>query len=93
TFSYINKTYIYKIIPAKFAFLQSLVMVKNKPQVKSHVKLYISSETKGWGCDLGCHVGCHLYAQVTPRVIPVFIGVSGVLGCDVGTFMKIISVH
>ncbi len=45
------------------------------------------------GCELGCHIGCHLYAQVTPRAIPVFIGVSGTLGCDVGTFMKIISVH
>ena len=53
TYSYINKTYIYKIIPAKSAFLQSLVMVKNKPQVKSHVKLYISSETKCRGVTWG----------------------------------------
>ena len=41
------------------------------------------------GCDLGCHIGCDLHTEVTPRAIPLFIGVTRVVGCDVGTFSKI----
>ena len=40
--------------------------------------------TGQYGCDLGCDVGCDLRNEVTPRTIPVFVGVSEGLGCDVG---------
>jgi len=40
-----------------------------------------ATELFGW--DVGCHIGCDLRTEVTPRRIPVFIGVSGSLGCDV----------
>lgn len=48
-----------------------------------------ATELLGW--DVGCHIGCDLRTEVTPRRIPVFIGVSGSLGCDVGRYCFLIN--
>ena len=47
-----------------------------------------ATELFGW--DVGCHIGCDLRTEVTPRRIPVFIGVSDSLGCDVGRYWFLI---
>lgn len=40
---------------------------------------------------VGCHIGCDLLPEVTPRTIPLFIGVLRCVGCDVGTFLAVLS--
>jgi len=46
---------------------------------------------KSFGChrgyDAGGNVGCNVFTDVAPCMIPVFIGISGLLGATCSTFL------